>query len=375
MSDDSYAPEDMGYDEPPHAPTALALQPSRLPMSKAIAEEFGIDAPTWRVLVDQTFPAARTIEAVLMALSYCRARNLDIFKKPVHIVPMWSSAKKQMVETVWPGIAEIRTTAARTGEYAGIDAVEFGPMVERTFKGKLEVWENKRKGWKDVEKVVRYPEWARVTVYRIVRGQRFAFHAQVFWEETYAKMGRTEIPNEMWEKRARGQLDKCVEAAALRKAFPEEVGNMYAAEEMEGRTIDVTPAPATVEPPTPPEPPMPPTATEASGGTAPTKTASEAAEDFNNDESGVEAIPDFLARIEKELSFAMTPDAVEEAFDLLDVQATLTGDEEKLVEAFNIKASHVKRTQRAAAVAAGQTDMLDGMPEATRAAVKNARTL
>lgn len=132
--------------------------------------------------------------------------------------------------------------------------------------------------------------------------------------------------------------------------------------------------PRDITPPTPPEPPMPPTATEASGGTAPTKTASEAAADFNNDESGVEAIPDFLARIEKELSFAMTPDAVEEAFDLLDVQATLTGDEEKLVEAFNIKAAHVKRTQRAAAVAAGQTDMLDGMPEATKAAVKNART-
>ena len=65
-----------------------------------------------------------------------------------------------------------------------------------------------------------------------------AYHAKVYWEETYATIGKTDVPNEMWEKRPRGQLDKCVEAAALRKAFPEELGNTYAAEEMEGRTID-----------------------------------------------------------------------------------------------------------------------------------------
>ncbi len=116
---------------------------------------------------------------------------------------MWSSSKRAMVETVWPGIAEIRTTAARTGEYAGIDEVEFGPMLEREFTGELEQWENRKKVTRKVIKKVRYPEWARVIVYRITKGQKFAYHAKVFWEETYAKMGRTEIPNEMWEKRPR----------------------------------------------------------------------------------------------------------------------------------------------------------------------------
>ena len=42
----------------------------------------------------------------------------------------------------------------------------------------------------------------------------------------------------MWKKRPRGQLDKAAEAAALRAAFPEELGNDYAAEEMEGQVID-----------------------------------------------------------------------------------------------------------------------------------------
>jgi len=242
------------------------IAPSRLPIAPSIAKEFDLQPTEWRVLVDQIFPSAQSVESVMMALAYCRKRNLDIFKKPVHIVPMWSSAKREMVETVWPGIAEIRTTAARTGEYAGIDAVEFGPIVERTFSGTLEQWVEPEGGGRKVkrpnkvEKVVRFPEWASVVVYRIVGGQRCAYHAKVFWEETYATMGKTDIPNEMWAKRPRGQLDKCVEAAALRKAFPEELGNIYAAEEMEGRSIDGM----TIEhaepkaPPTPPKPPVPP---------------------------------------------------------------------------------------------------------------------
>lgn len=214
------------------------LQPSRLPIAASLAKEFEIGAAEWRVLVDQIFPSAQSVEAISMALSYCRARKLDIYKKPVHIVPMYSSALKRMVETVWPGISEIRTTATRTGDYGGIDEVIFGPMVERTFTGEKDKWENQRKvGTEKFTKTVRFPEWASVVVYRWVHGEKAAFHTKIYWEETYASVGKMEVPNDMWGKRPRGQLDKCVEAAALRKAFPEEVGSMYAAEEMEGRTL------------------------------------------------------------------------------------------------------------------------------------------
>src|SRR6059058_4653489 len=76
-------------------------------------EVFGIDNVGWKVLIDSVFPAARSLDAIMMALAYCHKRKLDVFKKVVHIVPMWSTARNAMIETVWPGIAELRTTACR----------------------------------------------------------------------------------------------------------------------------------------------------------------------------------------------------------------------------------------------------------------------
>ena len=54
--------------------------------------------------------------------------------------------------------------------------------------------------------------------------------------------------NAMWQKRPRGQIEKCAEAAALRKAFPEELGNDMTREEMEGQVIELDSAPATGRP-------------------------------------------------------------------------------------------------------------------------------
>mgnify|MGYP001430117127 CR=1 FL=1 len=310
------------------------IQPSRLPIAPSIAREFDIQPAEWRVLVDQIFPAAKSVEAVMMALAYCRKRNLDIFKKPVHIVPMWSTAKGQMVETVWPGIAEIRTTASRTGEYAGIDAVEFGPMVERTFTGTI----GKGNREETVTKKVRFPEWASVVVYRIVAGVRCAYHAKVFWEETFATIGKSEVPNDMWAKRPRGQLDKCVEAAALRKAFPEELGNTYAAEEMEGRSIDGTTVEhvAAPQPPAPPKPPAPPSgkvvdaeiAEEATGEVIDHREiVTETGEDTGVVMADGEAIDDtiFFERLEEEMAVASNLETIEEIWTEADPLARFEG--------------------------------------------------
>lgn len=250
--------------ERPQQAVAVFHEP-RLPYHTAIQERFGVDKSGWKALTEAIYPAAQTADSVVMALSYCKARNLDPFKRPVHIVPMWDSKTRGYVETVWPGIAELRTTAFRTGQYAGCDETEFGPDETVTFTGKTK----KKDQWEEIKKTITFPSWARITVYRDVNGRVAKFVGpKVKWIESYATIGASDVPNDMWESRPEGQLEKCAEAAALRKAFPEELGNMLSAEEMEGRRYetmrDVTPAPAEDAPrrqaPPPPSVASPPTA-------------------------------------------------------------------------------------------------------------------
>lgn len=211
------------------------FQPARLPYHDTIQERFGVDKGQWKVLVEAIYPAAKSIDAVVMALTYCKSRDLDPFKRPVHIVPMWDSARGAMVETVWPGISELRTTASRTKGYAGIDGAEFGPKMTMDFTGRVK----RDGGWKDETVTVEFPEWCRITVYRVVNGTVCKFVGpKVAWLETYATQGKSDLPNAMWESRPEGQLEKCAEAAALRRAFPEEIGSDLTAEEMIGKNIN-----------------------------------------------------------------------------------------------------------------------------------------
>lgn len=230
----------------PQSTEVATFQAPRLPWHDAIGERFGeigVTKATWKVLVEAIWPAAKSSNSVVMALSYCQSRRLDPFKKVVHIVPVWDSKTNDYIETVWPSISEMRTTAFRTGQYAGCDETKFGPEIEHTFTGDV-----KRGGaWTKISKTVKFPEWAQITAYRLVGSQRVSFVGpRVYWMETFARLGRADVPNEMWERRPHGQIEKCAEAGVLRKVFPEELGNEYAAEEMEGQRFwheakDVTP--------------------------------------------------------------------------------------------------------------------------------------
>lgn len=225
------------------------FKPPRLGYHPMIGERFGIDRAAWIALIDAVYPLASSIDSVILALSYCRARNLDPFKRPVHIVPVWNNAARRMVDTIWPGIGELRTTAMRTKAFAGCDECKFGPDQTRAFDGMA----GKQGQERQVHADVTFPEFAQLTVYRLIDGQRVAVQGpRVYWTETYASQGRSTVPNEMWQKRPRGQLEKCAEAAALRRAFPEELGEIYAAEEMEGKvthggSLDAAPVPVEVQ--------------------------------------------------------------------------------------------------------------------------------
>ena len=230
----------------------------RIPYRPA-AQNFDVDESQWYALCDAVFPAAKTADGIMLALAYCKRRNLDPFKRPVHIVPIWDASRKRMVETVWPGINELRTTAFRTGKYAGCDPAEFGPdaVLEYTLpvKGGNDDGGHPNAPPSDDQKpkaapqkrTLTYPTWCQITVYRLVEGQRIAFPGpRVYWLESYATAGRnTDAPNEMWGDRVRGQLEKVAEAAALRKAFPEELAGEYSIDEAP-RMVDITPGPEPV---------------------------------------------------------------------------------------------------------------------------------
>lgn len=193
------------------------------------------------VLQTSLYPGA-AYGSVVMALNYCRAAGLDPLQKPVHIVPMWDNKQKQTRDVIMPGIGLYRTQAARSGRCAGISEPEFGPTVEEDLGGVH----------------VRYPEWARVTVKRVLdNGAVAEFTAREFWMENYAVKGGAErsiAPNAMWMKRGFGQLAKCAEAQALRKAFPELIGAAPTAEEMEGKAMDANTIEGTAREVPPPNP-------------------------------------------------------------------------------------------------------------------------
>jgi phage recombination protein Bet len=197
---------------------------ARLPTGKNIPTE------VWSALKNSLFPGASD-ESVMMAWDYCAARGLDIMLKPVHLVPMYikdkTSGQGAMRDVVMPGIGLYRIQADRAGNYAGMSAPVFGPDVTQ------------RLGDADVT----YPEWCEISVSKLIADRVVSFTAREYWIENYATAGKDNPkPNTMWLKRPRGQIVKCAEAQALRKAWPE-LGAQPTAEEMEGKIMerDITP--------------------------------------------------------------------------------------------------------------------------------------
>ena len=236
------------------------LQATRLPYNRVYEERYGITGPMWRALVDAVYPSAKTPEGIILAVSYCQSKGYDVMKKMVHVVPVWSTSQGREVEGVWEAVAALRATAFRTGEYAGCDETKFGPIIKKRFSGEV----GKGSYAKHVDMELEFPQWAQVTVYRMVQGVRCAFPGpKVYWLAAYGAQGKSDIPNDKWaEGNEPGQdgdgagsymLEKCAEAAALRKAFPEALGSTNAAEEMYGRKVDHA-GPTINHEPSPPPP-------------------------------------------------------------------------------------------------------------------------
>lgn len=160
-------------------------------------------APDQVALLKNTIAKDHTDDELKLFLAYCKSKNLDPFSREVY------SIKRQGKITFQIGIDGLRAKAEESGEYGGSEIVWCGPEGDW-----IDVWLSKDP-----------PAAAKVTIYR--RGCDKGFTAVAKWDEYK--------PAEafMWNKMPSNQLAKCAEALALRKAFPNKLGGLYAKEEME----------------------------------------------------------------------------------------------------------------------------------------------
>ena len=126
----------------------------------------------------------------------------------------------------------MRIRASETGEYAGSDDATFHYI--------------NGEGEDSREAEETYPQMARVTVWRLTQGQRFAYTSTARWSEYFPG----EQSGHMWKKMPHTMLAKCAEALALRKGFPRQLAGLYAKEELDQAdrpTSGASAAPAVTE--------------------------------------------------------------------------------------------------------------------------------
>jgi len=171
-------------------------------------------------LLKDTICKGATDSELALFVHICNRTQLDPFAKQIYAIKRWDSNLRREVMTPQTSIDGYRLTAARTGEHAGTDDAVFDTDTAPN------------------------PRWAKVTVYRLVKGQRQPFTATARWDE-YVQTTKDHNPTHMWRKMPYGQLAKCAESLALRKAFPAELSGLYTKEEM-GQADNEAP-PRTIE--------------------------------------------------------------------------------------------------------------------------------
>jgi phage recombination protein Bet len=175
----------------------------------------------------------------------CQATGLDPFARQIYMI---EREGKQTIQTGIDGFRLVaRRSVDRTKETLSIGAPEWcGPDGQ----------------WTDVWLHSEPPAAARV----VVRRGNGEFPAIALWRE-YVQTKRNGEITRMWATRPAGQLAKCAEALALRKAFPQDLSGVYTDDEMahsqvvEGAVVQaqqhrrVTASDLTGDAPPPDEPP------------------------------------------------------------------------------------------------------------------------
>lgn len=164
--------------------------------------------------------APRPVIAKFMHI--CDKTGLDPLARQIYCIGRFGSDGLEW--SVQTAIDGFRVIAERSKQYAGQDEPE---------------WLTEKGEW--VPAFVKalhgdHPLAARVKVYRHDWDRPMVGIAT--WDE-YAQTTRKGDLTSMWKQRGPGQLAKCAEALALRKAFPQDLSGIYTEDEMQSQTFEV----------------------------------------------------------------------------------------------------------------------------------------
>ena len=184
-------------------------------------------------LIRNTIAKDTTPDEFNLFIQQCRLYGLNPIKKEIYILVFNKDKPKYRSTAIITGIDGYRVIAERTGNYR---ADEDAPRYE---------YDEKLKGDTNPLGIVS----ATVSVWKYSHGEWFRTTAIAYWDE-YApvkdewangkKTGNKYLTGE-WPVRPLGQIAKCGEALALRKAFPNDLGNIYTQDEIDrAQTIDGT---------------------------------------------------------------------------------------------------------------------------------------
>lgn len=164
--------------------------------------------------------------------------GLDAFAGQIHLIgrktKSWDPQTRQESwttrYTIQTGIDGYRVTANRAAKREG-DILEYDDAE----------WCGPDGQWTDVWVDQAHPPVAARVV--LIRNGRRISGTAMFAEyvQTYKDKNGNILPNSMWQKMPAGQLAKCAEALAIRKAYPLDFAALYTDEEM-GQADSPTPA-------------------------------------------------------------------------------------------------------------------------------------
>lgn len=197
-----------------------------------------------------------TDQEVMMFIGLCKYQHLNPFLREAYLIKYGNQPA-----TIVTGKEAITKRAMRNSKYAGQQA---GVVIYHEETGELEY----RNGSMAMPSERLVGGWAKV----YVKGYDVPIEAVVSFEEYVGRKNDGSI-NSQWAKKPATMIRKVALMQALREAFPEDLGSMYASEEMgldfdEGAVAPVAQPEAQVQPeslleaveqPAPPKPQPQPT--------------------------------------------------------------------------------------------------------------------